>query len=190
MKLEIFSRIFALLALSALLAACATPANLDYREGYDFSSIHSVRIEPVAQPVSSDTRVNSPLVDERIRKSIAAYLVTQGIGVVDSNADANLVYQVTTRTGIESDNSGVSFGFGTFRRHSAVGIGYGFPGYDVGSYDEMVLTIDILGVPDRAMVWRGSRSVRLADGSTPESITDMVNKLVGGILSNFPPGKK
>ena len=190
MKLNLFCRILAVLVLPVMLAACATPTNLDYREGYDFSSIHSVQIDPSAQPASSDTRVNSPLVDARIRKAIMEQLATKGVSVVDGKADASLVYQVATRAGIQTDNSGISIGVGTFSHHSAVGVGYGFPGYDTSSYDDMVLTIDILDIHDSAMLWRGSSSVRLADGSTPETITSMVNKLVSDILANYPPGKK
>ncbi|MDH3979236.1 MAG: DUF4136 domain-containing protein [Gammaproteobacteria bacterium] len=176
--------------LAAMLVACATATNVDYRAGYDFSSIKSVQIAPPAQSESSDTRVNSPLVDERIRNAITDYLATRGIAVVDSNADASLAYQVGTRTDLEGSNSGFSIGMGTFGRHSAVGVGYGFPGYDVDSYDEFVLTIDILDVPDNAMLWRGSSTERLGESSTPETMTNIVNKLVSDILSSYPPGKK
>ena len=75
-----------------------------------------------------------------------------------------------TRTALESDRSGFSIGVGTFSRHSAVGVGYGFPDYDVESYDDMVLAIDILDVPDGAMLWRGSSSERLFDGGTPDTL--------------------
>ncbi len=190
MKFHYLFRMLTMLVLPAVLTACATTANLDYREGYDFTSIHSVRIEPPGQLASSDTRVNSPLVDARIRNAIAEHLSTKGVAVVEGNADASLVYHVDTRAGVESYGSGFSFGYGTFSRHNAFGVGYGFPGYDVESYDEMILTIDILDVSDNAMLWRGSSSARLSDGSTPETITSMVNKLVSGILANYPPGKK
>ncbi len=190
MKFNYFSGRMTVPFMAAMLVACATATNVDYREGYDFSSIKNVRITPPVQSASSDTRVNSPLVDERIRNAIADYLTTRGIAVVGSNADASLAYQVGTRTNLEGGNSGFSIGLGTFGRHSAVGVGYGFPGYDVDSYDEFVLTIDILDVPDNAMLWRGSGTERLGESSTPETMTNMVNKLVSDILANYPPGRK
>ncbi len=190
MKFNYFSGRMTVPFMAAMLVACATATNVDYREGYDFSSIKNVRITPPVQSASSDTRVNSPLVDERIRNAITDYLTTRGIAVVDSNADASLAYQVGTRTNLEGGNSGFSIGLGTFGRHSAVGVGYGFPGYDVDSYDEFVLTIDILDVPDNAMLWRGSGTERLGESSTPETMTNMVNKLVSDILANYPPGRK
>jgi hypothetical protein len=190
MKEQHFFRTLLMLVLPVVLVACATTANVDYREGYDFSAIQKVRVASQAQSVSSDTRVNSPLVDTRIRKAIVDHLTAQGIAVVDDKAAASIVYHVDTRSGLESYNSGFSVGFGRFSSHSAVGVGYGFPGYDVESYDEIVLTIDILDVPESGMLWRGSSSRRLVDGSTPDAMTNMVNELVGHILANFPPGRK
>ena len=83
---------------------------------------------------------------------------------------------------------GISFGYGTFGRRSAVGIGYGFPLYDVDSYDEAVLTIDILGSTDDALLWRGSAHRRLSDGMTPDKLTELMNALVSEVLGQFPPG--
>jgi hypothetical protein len=190
MKFDHMQRIPGVLALVVMLAACASTTNVDYRQDFDFTSIKTIRLDPALQPASMDTRVNSPLVEARIRDAIAGHLAARGIAVGDGNADASLVYQVTTRSGVESYGSGVSVGFGTFSRHSAIGVGYGFPGYDVDSYDEMVLTIDILDVPDNAMLWRGSSSERLGNGGTPETMNEMVNRLVNDILSNYPPGNK
>lgn len=175
--------------LAGLLLACAATTNVDYREGYDFSALHTLRLVPPAQPGTADTRINSPLVEERIRKAIVDRLRAQGFTLVESGADADLTWQINTRSGVESDRSGVSVGFGTFSRHSAVGIGYGFPGYEVGSYDESVLTIDVLGAQDGALLWRGSDSRRLTDGASPESLTKDVQELVDAVLAKFPPGR-
>ena len=183
-------RIFFMLVAQVMLTACATTVNVDYREGYDFSTTRSVQVAQQAQMVSSDTRVNSPLVDARIRKAIVDHLAAQGVAVVDGKADARLVYQVGTRSSMESYGSGISVGYGTFSGHSAFGLGYGFPGYDVETYDEIVLTIDFLDVQEDTLLWRGSDSERLGDGSTPDTMTGMINELVGDILSNFPPGRK
>jgi len=171
----------------SVLLACATTANVDYREDYDFSIIHEIRIVPPARPGNADTRINSPLVEERIRKAITEVLTAKGYGIVENNADANLAWQVSTRAGVESYDSGFSVGFGTFQRHSAVGVGYGFPGYDADSYDEGVLTVDILNAADNTLLWRGSSSRRLVNGATPQTITTTVHELVGDVLKNFPP---
>ncbi|MEZ5541345.1 MAG: DUF4136 domain-containing protein [Pseudomonadota bacterium] len=173
--------------MAALLGACATTTNVDYRSDYDFSTLHSFRLVPPATPGSSDTRINSPLVEARIAHAIRDHLAAQGYTVTDGDADANLTWQLTTHAGLESADTGFSVGIGTFSRHSMLGFGYGFPGYDVNSYDEGVLTIDMLRTGDDTLLWRGSDSRRLADGATPDSLTDMINDLVDRILRKFPP---
>jgi len=84
----------------------------------------------------------------------------------------------------------VSFGYGTFSRRSAFGVGYGFPLYDVDSYDEAVLTVDILDPADGGLLWRASASRRLNDGITPEKLNGLVNELVSEVLGQFPPGSR
>jgi hypothetical protein len=190
MQLHCIFRTLFLSVVSVMLAACATTTNVDYREGYDFSAIGSVQVARQAQSVSRDTRVNSPLVDARIRKAIVSQLAARGIAIVAGKADAMLVYQVDTRSSMESYGSGYWVGYGRYSSHSAAGIGYGFPAYDVESYDEIVITIDFIDVTENTMLWRGSDSERLYDGSTPETMDNMVNGLVEDILVNYPPERK
>jgi Domain of unknown function (DUF4136) len=181
------SRLLGVGSMVSMLLGCATTANVDYREDYDFSSIHNIRIMAPTRPGTTDTRINSPLVDERVRKTITDHLVANGFEIVDGDADANLTWQLSARSGLESRDSGISLGLGTFGRHSAVGVGYGFPAYDVDSYDEGVLTVDVLSARDNTLLWRGSSSRRLVDGATPQTLTTTVQELVGDVLANFPP---
>jgi len=171
-----------------LLSACAATTNVDYRPGYDFSAIRTIVVDAPEQPGSSDPRISGPLIDTRVDTSIRQVLAARGYRVVEQDANARLKWQLTTKAGLESDNSGISFGFGTFGRHSAAGVGYGFPFYDVESYDEAVLTIDIQAAADGGLVWRGSAKRRLGDGLTPEKLTELVNDLVNEVLAQFPPG--
>lgn len=190
MRICTLARLFLVSCAGLLLSACATTANVDYRQGYDFTAIQKVRINDPLPPATSDPRINTPLVDQRIRTAVTDYLTAHGYRVVESGEDARLAYQLTTKSGVEGSNSGVSFGFGNFSHNRAVGVGYGFPGYEVDSYDEAVLTIDILDKGDGSLLWRGSASKRLGDGNTPDRMTEMVNGLVADVLDHFPPGRK
>lgn len=175
---------------SVLLMACATTTNVDYNKSYDFSSIHSIQVIAPEQPASRDTRINSPLVSARIKNAITRHLQAQGFSIVDENADATVLYQLDTRGGPGSYGSGVSLGYGHYRRNRAAGIGYSVPGYGADSYEESVLTIDIQDMKSHELLWRGSSARRLFDGMTPEKLDETVNKLVSETLENFPPGKK
>jgi hypothetical protein len=129
-------------------------------------------------------------VDRRIRTAIAAWLKAHGYQVVSQGGDARLAYRIGTRSGLENYDSGVSFGYGAFGRHTALGFGYGFPLYDVDTYDDAILTIDIHDARDDSLLWRGSSSRRLGDGNTPEKLDELVNGLVSDVLDHYPPGKK
>ena len=171
-----------------LLSACAATTNVDYRTGYDFTAIRAIVVDAPEQTGSRDPRISGPLIDTRVNTAIKQALAGRGYRVVEQDANARLTWQLATKAGLESDNSGVSFGFGSYGRHSAMGVGYGFPFYDVESYDEAVLTIDILAAADGGLLWRGSAKRRLGDGLTPEKLTELVNDLVNEVLAQFPPG--
>jgi hypothetical protein len=83
----------------------------------------------------------------------------------------------------------MTVGVGTYGRHSAIGMTYGYPGY-VESYERGILTIDMLQGTDKKLVWRGSSGRRLYDGRTPEKSTKEINAVVKEIIDKFPPGKK
>ncbi len=171
-----------------LLTGCATTANVDYDQRYDFSRLQTIVIEAPATAATPDARINSPLVMQRLDEAIRRNLATRGYRVVTDNADATLRYQLGSRSGLESYNSGVSIGYGRFGRNHGFGLGYDFPFYDTASYDDSVLTIDIVA-PDDSLLWRGTDSRRLVDGMTPEKLDRLINELVGSTLANFPPGR-
>jgi len=174
-------------AIAALLTTCATTTNVDYDEKYDFSSIHSIKIVDPKLQATGDTRLDNPLMINRIRDAIKNTLRIRGYTLVSDNGDINLVYQLSKRSGVESASSGITFGYGTFGSHGGIGMAYGYPGYDVQSYDEGVLTIDMINAKDNFLVWRGSSSRRLYNGNTPKKSKKVVNALVAEILSRFPP---
>lgn len=188
--LPILTRLIIALA-TLLLTACASTANVDYNTSYDFNSIRTIQLIDPDQQTSRDTRINSPLVSARIRDALTRQLMAKGFRMVESNADVSMQYQLTTRSGVESYGSGVSFGLGhIIGSHSGVGVGYNFPGYDIDSYDESVLTVDVLSMSDKSLLWRGSSNTRLDDGLTPEKLDKIAHKLVSETLANFPPVKQ
>jgi hypothetical protein len=171
------------------LAGCAIKPNIDFKQGFDFAALKTFTvIRPVADS-SEDLRTSGPLMHERIHRAIENVLIARGYTSVPDQADMQVTFRISKKTGVESRGSGVSVGYGVFSGGSAVGIGYGFPGYDVSSYEEGILTIDMLKGGDDSPFWRGSAGRRLYNGSTPESSEQLVNEIVGEILDEFPPGR-
>lgn len=180
-----------LLALSAmLLSGCASRPSIDYDPDFDFAVVQSFSVVDPAAAQTGDPRLDSPLINQRIHAAIASVLDSRGYRNDSEAAHVSVHYHVGKRSGIESRSSGVSMGMGTYRRGSGAAIGYNYPAYDVVSYDEGILTIDMIDPADNTLVWRGSSSRRLSEGgATPEATTKAVNDVVAEILQEFPPGR-
>ena len=169
--------------------ACGTTVNVDYDKQTNFNYLKSFTLLPSPATKTGDERLDSPLVDNRIRKAILATLNARGFQQVKSNADFAVAYQLGVRKEIDSSRTSMTVGVGTYGRRSAVGMTYGHPGY-VESYERGILTIDVLKGSDKRLVWRGSSGRRLYDGRTPEKSDKEINAVVKEILDKFPPGSK
>ena len=171
------------------LAACGTTVNVDYDQQTNFQALKTFTLMPTPETKTGDERLDSPLVDQRIRNAILETLKARGYLQVKANADFAVAYQLGVRQEIDSSRASMSVGVGTYRRGSAIGMSYGHPGY-VESYERGILTIDMLKGSDKRLVWRGSSGRRLYDGSTPEKSEKEINAVVKEILDKFPPGNK
>lgn len=177
------------LAIVALgLHGCASRPNIDYDQNFDFAVVKNFTIADPPATQTGDERLDSPLINQRIHTAIATAMDSRGYRAVEESPDIAVRYHVGKRSGVESRNTGISIGVGTYRRGTGAAIGYGYPAYDVASYAEGVLTIDMIDPADNRLVWRGSSSRRLGEsGMTPEATTRTVNEVVAEILERFPP---
>jgi hypothetical protein len=178
-----------ILVVISLLAGCGTTVNVDYDKQADFQALKTFTLMPTPEAKTGDERLDSPLVDKRIRDAIVATLSQRGYRQVQDNPDFSVAYQLGVRQELDSSRASMTVGVGGFYPHSAIGMTYGYPGY-VESYERGILTIDILQGSDKKLVWRGSSGRRLYDGRTPEKSTKEVNAVVQEIIDKFPPGYK
>ena len=184
-----WKRYVLILFVISLITACGTTVNVDYDKQTNFASLKNFTLLPSPEIKTGDERLDSPLVDKRIREAIQTTLITRGFQHVDANADFAVAYQLGVRKEIDSSRASMTVGVGTYGRRSAVGMTYGNPGY-VESYERGILTIDVLQGSDKKLVWRGSSGRRLYDGSTPEKSDKEINAVVKEILDQFPPGNR
>jgi hypothetical protein len=183
------TRRFFILSIMLLLAGCGTTVNVDYDKQADFKALRTFTLMPTPEAKTGDERLDSSLVDKRIRDTIVATLSQRGYRQVKDNPDFAVAYQLGVRQELDSSRASMTVGVGGFYPHSAIGMTYGYPGY-VESYERGILTIDILQGSDKKLIWRGSSGRRLYDGRTPEKSTKEVNAVVQEIFDKFPPGYK
>ncbi len=171
-----------------LLTACANPVSLDYDRNENFANYRTFSLLPVDKHRKGDVQVDNPLLAKRIDNAVIAELTSRGYKLVDSNPDFYVTYHLAVKTEIETRGSSVSIGVGTYGYRGGIGMAYGYPGYEVYSYDKGILTLDILTGKEKKLVWRGSTSRIVNEGATPESTDKVIKEVVLEILDNFPPG--
>jgi hypothetical protein len=172
-----------------LLAGCGTTVNVDYDKATNFQGLKTFTLMPTPETKTGDERLDSPLVDKRIRNAIVTMLSQRGYREVKQNPDFAVAYQLGIRQEVDSSRATMTVGVGGFYPRSAIGMTYGYPGY-IESYERGILTIDILHGSDKKLIWRGSSGRRLYDGRTPEKSEKEINAVVSEILDKFPPGYK
>lgn len=160
----------------------------DYQPDTNFNNLKTYTWKYITQKKTGDVRIDSSLVDNRIRKATENALLGKGLIAVEKIPDFQVAYTYTISKKNYSRpvNTGIGFGFGSYRRHGTIGIR---TGTQVDEYDEGLLVIDFLKPDSDIVLWRGKSTHRVDTHSTPESKTDQINKIVEKILSQFQSGR-
>ena len=180
-------RILNITLIALILSACSSMVNLDYDKNTNFTSLKTYHINTAPVRISKDTRIDSPFMQQRVENELNTALSIKGYKSLEKNAALEIKYYLDIKQEFETQDSGVSVGFGSFGRHSAIGFGFDVPIGDVTSIDNLVLTIDVLSTKNNKLIWRGSLAYSLYEGATPEMYDNLVKELVVEILKNFPP---
>ena len=186
-KRSFIMREIQIIFLSLLLSACTSMVNVDYDHNTNFRSLKTYHLVSKPIRISNDTRVNSPFMQQRVLSELDAALSAKGFISLESKADFIVKYYLDIKPETETVDSGVSVGFGSFSRHSAVGFDLMVPIGETSRIDKLVLTIDIVANKSDELLWRGSLGYSLYQGSTPETYNKLINELVVEILKTFPP---
>jgi len=176
-----------LLFVYLFLSACSSTANIDYDKEFNFAQLKSFRIQEKPIRISSDTRVNSSFMQQRVVQEINTSLLEKGFVKTNKSPELEIKYFLDLKRELERYDSGFSVGFGSFGHRSSIGLGFNFPLDESRSIDNLVLTIDVFSTKSNKLIWRGSATEFLESGSTPETYTTLVRDLVAEVLSEFPP---
>lgn len=177
-----------LLPAMLLLAGCSSiQVSQDYQSTQLLHGLNSYAWSEAQQEKTGDIRIDTPLIDARIRTAIDETLASRGYRkVAPDRADILVAYRYLIRDRLRSDpvQTSVGFGFGNFGHYGAFGVG---TGYDVSSYDEALLVIDFLDPGDGSTLWRGKGTRPVFIHTEPERMTEQINRTVHKILDQFPP---
>lgn len=151
----------------------------DYDPEFDFASYKTFAIWNGQIP--NDELAQHPLVQKRIKATIARVLQEKGYKLVDSVDDAD--FGVVTHAGSKEKIQVTDWG-----RTGWYDPWWGPYGgrVDVSQYNEGTLVIDLVDVGTKTLAWRGM-GTKVLDNSTGEKQQRNIDEIVAKILAQFPP---
>ena len=156
----------------------------------NFGDLKTYAWKYMTQEKTGDVRIDTNLMDDRIRKITEKNLLVKGFMKLtdEKPPDFQVSYTYTISRKIFSSpvSTGIGFGYGSYGRHGAIGMR---TGTQIDEYDEGLLVIDFLKPDSDSVLWRGKSTHVFDTHSTPEKANDQINKIVEKILSQFPPGE-
>ncbi|MCG6910238.1 MAG: DUF4136 domain-containing protein [Deltaproteobacteria bacterium] len=175
-----------LFALVGLLWGCSgIQVSQDYTVPSDFSALKTYDWLTKIQPETGDIRVDSSLLDSRIRSAIDASLSQEGYQrITQGKADFYVAYTYEIHSKVESSNVTVGFGMGSLGGYGALGMN---TGGNAREYDEGMLVIDLYDPSKENLLWRGIGTSRVDQHPKPEKAAARIKEKVEKILSQFPP---
>ncbi|BBO89264.1 DUF4136 domain-containing protein [Desulfosarcina ovata] len=181
-------------AVLTTLGCAGVQVSQDYDPATDFVSLSTFAWATPTQEKTGDPRIDNPLQDTRIRRSVERTLSGKGYRLVTlSKPTFRVRYQYVLRQRINTSGSsgGVGFGVGvgSFGRRGGIAIGTG-TGSAVDTYDEASLVIDVIADGSDRMLWRGTGTHRYKAYDDPATATADIDRLVENILAQFPPETK
>lgn len=187
-----FSFIAGLLILAA---GCATgfQATHDHDPANDFSGYrYYAWISENPMKIGPTTRIENPLVEERIMQAVEANLDARGYQKVIERRSADFVlsFTVGSREEIRVDSypsMSASVGYGYPRHWGWGGMYYGAATEtSVRQYTRGMLAIDVFDVEERRPVWHGVAEKRISE-SDREDADGTIGAAVDAVLAGFPP---
>lgn len=182
--MKLLGTIVALVAI-ATLWGCGTSisTNYDYDVNANFETYRTYDWIPLAEatPGNAKTAVErNDLLDKRIRNAVNNSLKEKGLSLDTTGPDFLVVYHV----GIQDKVQVTDWGY----RYSDYYWGYGGREIDVYNYQEGTLILDFVDAQTKQLIWRGAGSTAVDDsGRSPEKSDQIINKVVGKIMSQYPP---
>ena len=167
--------------LAVCAAACSTPTvGYDYERGTNFGAYHTYAWIMGAQEATGDRRVDSSLVDARIRTAIDSQLRTKGyLASANGSPDFFVAYHAGLKDMMKGASTQSYIGdraHGTFTTLS-----------DIQSYNEGTLLIDIVDAKSQQLVWQASAKADVDQSLGPKERDARVNSVVRAMLAHFPP---
>ena len=172
---------FFVITLLLILDACSSAqVGYDFDRGADFSRYRTYAWMSSAQQTTGDKRLDSSLVNARIRAAVDAQLRAKGyLASPNGSPDFLIAYHAGMKDmmkGASTQNYIGDRGHGTFTTIS-----------DIQPYHEGTLTIDIVDAASGQLIWQASATADVEQSLGPEERDARIKSVVRAMLAHFPP---
>ena len=138
------------------------------------------------------TRVYDTFLDKRMRTAVENNLATKGMRQVTTNPDLLVAYdvKVVTRQELRPDYTYAPgwYGYGWWYGYR---YNYGYSRFAstmyIDQYQDGTVIIDLIDAKDNELIWRGWGQMEVGGPNVSET---EINRIVGKILAEYPPGAK
>ncbi len=174
----------ALAALAAFAGGCTTPleATTDFDQGYDFSKVQKIAIQPTSRTDPATIRISDMQIN-RVNEAIADELTRKGFQIVDNNADADmlLAWHLVTqeKTDVRTYNS-MSY-------YNCWRCGPSVSDVSVRQYTQGTFIVDLIDPARNQSAWRSIIQSRLSSTPDPDAGAERRQEAARAIFAEFPP---
>lgn len=170
----------------AIVAGCGTSisTNYDFDVNANFEQYRTydwVPLPEVEPGSAQQARQRNDLLDKRIKNAVNDKMSEKGLSLNSDAPDLLVVYHVGVQDKVQVNDWGY--------RYSDSYWGWGGREIDVYNYEEGTLILDLIDAGTKQLVWRGAGKVALDSGSGPKGDDELVRKVVGKIMSKYPPSR-
>ena len=170
-------------------AGCSSiKVSQDFKIGTDFRSLKTFNWKSKDQIKTGDIRIDSTLINDRIRMATEKELLKKGLAkVTNRTPDFHISYNYNISKKIHSrpitTTARYSYGAPHYHHRTTSLI----TGTNINEYDEILLIIDFIKPSTEIILWRGISTQIYEAHTNPIQTTKGIDETITKILAQFPP---
>lgn len=172
MKINKIANLLGLILCALTVSSYAQSVQSDFDKSFDFSKLKTfdfaIQTRNFSDPLAKDQ-----LNDGRIRNALKSKLTVGGFRLENANPDFAVAYYVTTKNALNVQD----YSYGPPRW-------FGRRDIRVDQYTEGTLTVDLIDLATKQLVWRGRASGTVELKNIDKKINQSVQKLVERFLKD------
>jgi hypothetical protein len=153
----------------------------DFDPGADFSQLRTYAWLP-GMDATNDPRLDTKLLDRRVRESVDRHLAAKGYRKVDTAPSFHVAYHVYVNRQTQSFHEPIGpYGYSWWGARGPV---------NSYQYDEGSLLVDVIDPGTNVLMWRGAATAIIDPRASVKEREERVDKAVASLLEKFPPQPK